>query len=1046
MLSRFFIHRPVLAWVIAIVVMMIGALSLRTLPVEQYPNIAPPTIRISATYPGASADTLATTVTQVIEQDMVGIDNLDYMSSSSSSAGTATITLTFKSGTNADVAAMQVQNKVQEANASLPTVVQEEGIQITKTSADILMVISLTSTDGRMNAIDLGNLLATRVEDPLTQISGVGQVMLFNAQHAMRVWLDPVKLRSVGLMPSDVTTAIGYQNAQLSVGQIGGAPQTDTQAINATIVTKGFLKTSDEFGNVLLRVNSDGSRVVLKDVGRVEVGGDSYGMTSRLNGKPAASMGIQLASGANALTVAKAVKAELAVLQKQMPGGVKVTVAHDTTPFISASISEVVKTLIEAVVLVFLVMYLFLGNLRATLIPTIVVPVALLGTFALMAAVGFTINVLSLFALVLAIGLLVDDAIVVVENVERLLSAGSTPLEATVQAMSEIGGALVGVTAVLTAVFIPMAFMSGSTGEIYRQFSLTITSAMLLSVLLALTLTPALCATLLRPVDPGHQRRGFFAWFERTFEKGTRRYERAVTKLVARPLRSMLPYALICGVAALLYWNLPSSFLPDEDQGTLMTLITLPAGSSSVQTNVVEKQVESYYTSLPDVEDIIMLDGFSFSGEGQNMAMAMVRLKNWSQRTGRGHTAAEIIGAANRHFAGNHTAQVFAMNPPAVHGLGTYSGVDFELKDMAGLGHAALTAAKQKLIAMASKNRNIEGMRAAGMADEPQYEVDIDYLKAAALGVSAQNIDNTLQTAFGSSYVNNYVDSGRIQKVYVQALPQYRMMPADIGKWFVTSANAAATAATTTTTTTTSYDGQMVPFSAFATGHWTTGAPQVERYNRSLSMEMTAQSPEGISSGDTMKAVETLVAKLPQGIGMEWTGESYQQQLAGAQATYLYALSLIVVFLCLAGLYESWSVPFSVILVVPLGIVGALIAAHVRGFSDDIYFKVGLLTTIGLATKNAILIVEYAKSLLERGHGLRQAAIEAAHLRLRPIVMTSLAFGFGVLPMALASGAGAASRESLGTGVLGGVIAATLLAIVFVPVFFVLVKGMGRDE
>ncbi|WP_250437838.1 efflux RND transporter permease subunit [Caballeronia sp. ATUFL_F2_KS9A] len=1038
MLSRFFIHRPVLAWVIAIVVMLIGALSIRTLSVEQYPNVAPPSIRITATYPGASADTLATTVTQVIEQDMTGIDNLMYMSSTSSSAGTATITLTFKSGTNADVAAMQVQNKVQEANASLPSAVQQQGIQVSKTAGNILMVVSVTSTDGRMNTVDLGNLLATRVQDPLTQISGVGQVTLFSAQHSMRVWLDPVKLRSVGLMPSDVTTAIDSQNAQLSVGQIGGAPQTKTQAINATIVTRGFLKTSDEFANILLRVNQDGSRVYLKDVGAVEVGGDSYDMTSRLNGKPAAAMGIMLASGANALSVAKAVRAQLAVLQKQMPGGVQLSVPHDTTPFVSASISEVITTLFEAVVLVFLVMYLFLGNLRATLIPTIVVPVALLGTFALIAAVGFTINVLSLFALVLAIGLLVDDAIVVVENVERLLSEGLSPLDATIKAMGEIGGALIGVTAVLTAVFIPMAFMSGSTGEIYRQFSLTITSAMVLSVLLALTLTPALCATLLRPVDPQHQRRGFFAWFERTFEGGTRRYERVVTRLVARPLRWMAAYAAICGVAALLYWQLPSSFLPDEDQGTLMTIVNLPAGSSSVQANVVEKQVESYFTALPEVENVVMLDGFSVSGSGQNMAMAMVKLKDWKDRKGKGQSAAEIVGAANAHFRSLRAGQVFVMNPPAVQGLGSYSGVDFELKDMAGLGHDQLVAARNTLLALAAKDPKITGMRPAGMADVPQYAVDIDYLKASALGVSASNINDTLQTAFGSTYVNNYVDTGRIQKVYVQALPQYRMMPADIGKWFVTSSN--------TTTSTTSYDGKMVPFSSFASGHWTTGSPQVERYNRSLSMEMTAQSPQGVSSGDTMNAIEALVAQLPQGIAMEWTGQSYQEKLAGSQATYLYALSLIVVFLCLAGLYESWSVPFSVVLVVPLGIVGALVAAHLRGFTDDIYFKVGLLTTIGLATKNAILIVEYAKSLHERGHSVRQAAIEAAHLRLRPIVMTSLAFGFGVLPMAFASGAGASSRESLGNGVLGGVIAATLLAIVFVPVFFVLIRGFGNRK
>lgn len=1053
MLSRFFVHRPVLAWVIAIVIMMIGALSLRTLPVEQYPSVAPPSIRISATYPGASADTLATTVTQVIEQDMVGIDNLMYMSSTSSSAGTATITLTFKSGTNADVAAMQVQNKVQEANASLPTVVQQEGIQITKTSSDFLMMVSLTSTDGRMNAIDLGNLVATRLEDPITQISGVGQVVLFDAQHSMRIWLDPVKLRSVGLMPGDVTTAISYQNAQMSAGQIGGAPQTSTQAINATITTRGFLKTSEDFGNILLRVNTDGSRVYMKDVGKVEVGGDSYDMTSRLNGKPAASMGIQLATGANALTVAKAIRTKLAVLQKQLPGGIAISVPHDTTPFISASVSEVVKTLIEAIVLVFLVMYLFLGNLRATLIPTIVVPVALLGTFALMSAVGFSINVLSLFALVLAIGLLVDDAIVVVENVERLLNEGQSPVEATLKAMSEIGGALVGVTAVLTAVFIPMAFMSGSTGQIYRQFSLTITSAMVLSVLLALTLTPALCATLLRPAGHERKRTGFFAGFERTFERGTRRYERLVTRLVRRPFRSMAAYIAICAVAVLLYWQLPSSFLPDEDQGTFMTLVTLPAGSSSVQTNAVEKRVESYYKGLPEISDLVMLDGFSFAGEGQNMAMAMIKLKDWKARTGKGQTAAEIIEAANSQFRSITTAQVFAMNPPAVHGLGSYSGVDFELKDTTGLGHDALAAARQKLIAMAATDAKVSGLRAAGMADEPQYALDIDYLKASALGVSAENINATLETAFGSTYVNNYVDTGRIQKVVVQALPQYRMMPADIGKWFVTSSNSSATTSTTTSSSTTigttasanGYDGQMVPFSAFATGRWTTGAPQVERYNRNLSMEMTAQSPAGVSSGDTMKEIETLVARLPQGIGIEWTGESYQEQLAGSQALFLYALSLVAVFLCLAGLYESWSVPFSVILVVPLGIVGALIAAHLRGFSDDIYFKVGLLTTIGLATKNAILIVEYAKSLHELGHDLREAAIEAAQLRLRPIVMTSLAFGFGVLPMALASGAGAASRQSLGNGVLGGVIAATLLAIVFVPVFFVLVRGIGRS-
>ncbi|MCY0386923.1 efflux RND transporter permease subunit [Robbsia sp. Bb-Pol-6] len=1054
MLSRFFIQRPILAWVIALVIMLIGGLSIRTLPVEQYPSVAPPSVRISATYPGASADTLATTVTQVIEQDMVGIDNLMYMSSTSSSAGSATITLTFRSGTNADVAAMQVENKVQEANASLPTAVQDQGIQITKTSASILMVLSLTSDDGRMNAIDLGNLIATRVEDPITQISGVGQVVLFDAQHAMRIWLDPVRLHSYGLMTSDVTTAISYQNAQLSVGQIGGAPSLSRQTLNATIATRGFLKTADDFGNILLRVNQDGSRVYLKDVARVEVGGDSYDTTSRLNGKPAASMAIQLATGANSLSVGKAVRAKMATLQKSMPAGVTIRIAHDTTPFVSASILEVVKTLVEAIVLVFLVMYLFLGSLRATLIPTIVVPVSLLGTFGMMSAVGFSINVLSLFALVLAIGLLVDDAIVVVENVERLLNEEKLdPVAATTKAMGEIGGALVGVTAVLIAVFIPMAFMSGSTGAIYRQFSLTIVSAMVLSVLLALTLTPALCATLLKPARARHARRGFFGWFDRTFRKANDGYGKSVSRLVRRPVRWMVVYGAICAVAGFLYWNLPSSFLPSEDQGSLMTLINLPAGNSSLATAAVEKQVESYFLHVPEVSGLVMLDGFSFGGEGQNMAMAMVELKDWSKRTGKGQSAADILAAANRHFAAIKTAQVVVMNPSAVQGLGNYGGVDFELKDEAGLGHDALVAARQRLIALAAADPKISGMRQTGMADQPEYMVDIDYTKAAAMGVSAENIDNTLETAFGSTYVNNYVDTGRVQKVYVQSLAKYRMMPADIGKWYIlsstTSSSSTSTSSSSTSTstasTTSSYDGEMVPFSAFATGHWTSAPPQVERYNRDLSFEMTAQSPSGVSSGDTMDAVAALVAKLPQGFGIEWTGESYQEQIAGSQATYLYVISLIVVFLCLAGLYESWSVPFAVILVVPLGIVGALAAAHLRGFTDDIYFKVGLLTTVGLATKNAILIVEYAKSLHEKGSSALDAAIAAAHLRLRPIIMTSLAFGFGVLPMAIATGAGGASRQSLGTGVLGGVIAATLLAIFFVPVFFVLIRKIRPD-
>jgi multidrug efflux pump len=1063
-MSRFFIHRPILAWVIAIVVMMIGAASVASLPVEQYPTIAPPSVRVVATYPGASADTVATTVTQVIEQDLSGIDNLLYMSSTSSSAGTATITLNFKSGTNADVAAMQVQNKVQEANASLPTAVQNQGVQVTKSTSSFLMIVSLSSTDGSMNAVDLGNLITSRIEDPLTQINGVGDVTLFGAQHAMRIWLDPQKLHSFGMMPSDVTTAITNQNTQLSLGQIGGTPATNPQVINATITSKGILKTTSDFGTILLRVNANGSKVYLKDVARIEVGGDSYDTSSRVDGKPAAAMAIKLSTGANALDVAKAVKAKLAVLQRNLPHNVAIDYPYDTTPFISVSVSEVVKTLLEAIVLVFIVMYVFLGNLRATLIPTIVVPVALLGTFGLMSVIGFSINVLSLFALVLAIGLLVDDAIVVVENVERILKQERlTPLEATLKAMGQIGGALIGVTSVLIAVFIPMAFMSGSTGAIYKQFSLTITSAMVLSVVLALTLTPALCATLLKPASDKHgERKGLFGWFERTFDKTGQRYSATVGKMIVRPVRSLLVYGAICLVAGLLYWKLPSSFLPTEDQGFIMTSIGLPPGSAAAQTLDVAKQVEKYYLANPNVSKIIVVTGFSFNGSGQNNAMAFVRLKDWSQRTAANQQASALIGAATAHFAQINNAQIFVMSPPAIQSLGNYSGLDFELEDQAGMGHDALIAARNQLMAAAAKDPNLAGVRPAGMLDAPQYEVDIDYLKAAALGVTAANINATLETAFGSSYVNNYIDSGRIQKVYVQGDAPSRMMPYDVGSWYVTattntsSTSTSSTSSSTSTTSSTtssstgstSYDGEMVPFSAFATGHWTAGSPQVERYNRVLSSEMTAQVAPGVSSGQAMNALQALVNKLPDGIGMEWTGESYQESLAGSQALYLYALSLIVVFLCLAGLYESWSVPFSVILVVPLGIVGALVAAHLCGLSDDIYFKVGLLTTVGLATKNAILIVEYAKAEQEAGKRLFDAVMDAARLRFRPIVMTSLAFGFGVLPMAISSGAGAASRHAMGTAVLGGVIAATVLAVLFVPVFFVTVRKLfsGGDR
>ncbi|MFM0195836.1 efflux RND transporter permease subunit [Paraburkholderia strydomiana] len=1059
-MAGFFINRPILAWVIAIVIMMIGGASIETLPVEQYPSVAPASVQITATYPGASAETVATTVTQVIEQKLSGIDHLLYMSSTSSSVGQARITLTFQQGTNADIAQVQVQNKVEQATSSLPETVQEQGVQVAKAANSFLMIVSLSSSDNSMSSIDLGNVIATQIEDPLTQIDGVGDVTLFGAQHAMRIWLDPVKLQAVGLSTSDVTTAITNQNVQLSVGQIGGSPSTKTQALNATISASSLLTTPEQFGAILLRVNSDGSKVMLKDVARIEVGADDYSTDSRLNGKPAASLAVKLASGANAMSVAKAVRAKLNELSPQLPRNVVVDYPYDTTPFVRISIEEVVKTLIEAVLLVFVVMYVFLQNLRATLIPTIVVPVALLGTFGVMSAVGFSINVLSMFGMVLAIGLLVDDAIVVVENVERLIAEeGLSPIEATRRAMEQITGALIGITTVLIAVFIPMAFFSGTTGAIYRQFSITIVAAMLLSVFLALTLTPALCATLLKRSDVEHHaKRGLLGWFNRVLSRGTDRYDSAVAHVIGKPMRYMVIYALIAGVVALLFMKLPSSYLPDEDQGTIITSVSAPVGTPASQTLEVVKKVEAYYRSQPEVDQLITLTGFSFNGSGQNNALAFVKLKDWSARRGSNGSAAAMIQRANMHFAASHEAQVFAVNPPAIQELGTQSGLDFELEDRAGQGHDKLMAARQQLMALAAKDSALSGMRPGGLEDTPQFHVDIDREKASALGLSIADVNDTLQTAFGSSYVNNYVDTGRIQKVYVQADAPYRMMPSDVGRWYVKSGtsstssttsgstSSSSSASTASTSTTSGYDGQMVPFSAFATGKWTFGPPQIERFNRTLAMEMTAQTGANASTGEAMTAVDALVKKLPAGYGIDWTGQSYQERMAGSQAIYLYAISLIVVFLCLAGLYESWSIPIAVILVVPLGVLGAVLGAHIRGLSDDIYFKVGLLATIGLSTKNAILIVEFAKDLQAQGRSLIEATIEAARLRLRPILMTSLAFVFGVLPLVISTGAGSASRHAIGTGVMGGMIAATVLAIFFVPVFFVVVRRLFGEH
>ncbi|MBN3727816.1 efflux RND transporter permease subunit [Burkholderia sp. Ac-20379] len=1055
-MAGFFIQRPILAWVIAIVVMLIGGAATTTLPIEQYPTIAPPSVQVTATYPGASADTVAKTVTQVIEQKLSGIDNLVYMASKSSGAGQATITLTFSPGTDPDIAQVQVQNKVTQASASLPETVQEQGVQVAKSASDFLMIVALSSPGGSLSSIDLGNVIASQIEDPLTQLSGVGDVTLFGAQHAMRVWLDPVKLHAVGLTASDVTTAVTNQNVQLSVGELGGAPATGSQAINATISSSSLLTTAAQFGDILLRVNTDGSQVRVKDVARVEVGGDSYDTSSRLDGKPAAALAVKLSTGANAMAVATAVRAKLAELQPQLPKDVAIAYPYDSTPFVRISIVEVVKTLIEAVILVFLVMYLFLQNLRATLIPTIVVPVALLGTLGVMSVIGFSINVLSMFAMVLAIGLLVDDAIVVVENVERIMAEEKLgPAAATRKAMGQITGALVGVTTVLTAVFIPMAFFSGSTGAIYRQFSVTIVSAMVLSVLLALTLTPALCATLLKPAAAhAAARRGPLAAFNRWFDTGNARYSGALARVVARPLRWMLGYGLIVGVVGILYATLPSSYLPEEDQGSIMVSVSAPVGTPAGKTLKTVEAVERYFLKQPAVTHVMTVNGFSFNGQGQNNAMAFVQLKDWSLR-GANDSAQAVIGRANAALGKTRDAQIFVMNEPAIHGLGTQSGLDFEIEDRAGQGHDALMKARNRFMALAAKDPSLAMTRPAGLEDTPQLYVDIDREKASALGLSIADVNSTLSTAFGSSYVNNYIDTGRIQKVYVQADAPYRMMPGDIGQWYVRADSASSSSSSTSTssaastssvTSATGYDGQMVPFSAFATTRWTFGPPQIERYNRELAAEMSAQPSSGISTGQAMSAVETLAKQLPTGFGVEWTGQSYQEVLAGSQATYLYAISLIVVFLCLAGLYESWTVPLAVILVVPIGVLGALLGAHLRGLSNDVYFKVGLLTTIGLSTKNAILIVEFAKDLQAQGRSVLDAVIEAAHLRLRPILMTSLAFVFGVLPLVISSGAGSAARRAIGTGVAGGMIAATVLAIFFVPVFFVVVRKLFGDS
>ncbi|WP_426008405.1 efflux RND transporter permease subunit [Aeromonas salmonicida] len=1026
-MARFFIDRPIFAWVIALVIMLAGSLAIIGLPIAQYPSIAPPAVGISASYPGASAKTVEDSVTQIIEQNMTGLDHLLYMSSQSDSSGNVSVTLTFQAGTDPDIAQVQVQNKLQQAMSLLPQEVQQQGIRVQKTSSSFLMVAAFISGDGSMNNDDLADYVVANIKEPLSRLDGVGDITLFGSQYSMRVWLDPNKLTRVQMTPIDVQNAIKAQNAQVAFGKVGGTPSVESQQFTATIMGQTRLSTVEEFNNILLRVNQDGSKVRLQDVARVELGGENYDADALYNGQSTAAVAIKLATGANALDTAEKIRGKLDELSAYFPANMKVVYPYDTTPFVQISIEEVVQTLIEAIFLVFCVMYLFLQNFRATLIPTIAVPVVLLGTFGVMSAFGFSINTLTMFGLVLAIGLLVDDAIVVVENVERLMSEEDlSPLEATRKSMTQITGALVGIALVLSAVFVPMAFFGGSTGAIYRQFSLTIVSAMVLSVLVALILTPALCATLLKPIKHGEfgAQRGFFGWFNRAFDSGANRYQSGVRKVIKQGARYSIIYVAMLAVLAVLFMRMPTSFLPEEDQGVIMSMVQLPVGATKQRTEVVLADMRDYFlkNEKDNVDSVLTVAGFSFAGSGQNSGMAFIKLKDWKERSSPDRSANAIIGRAMGYLFSIKEAQVFAFNLPPIPELGTATGFDFYLQDRAGLGHDKLMAARNQLLGMAAQDPNLVRVRPNGMEDTPQLDVKIDYEKALAQGLSISDINSTLSTAWGSSYVNDFVDRGRVKKVYLQADAPFRMNPEDLKLWYVRNST-----------------GQMVPFSAFASTEWSFGSPRLERYNGVSAMEIVGEAAPGKSTGDAMAAIEQIVKQLPKGIGIEWTGLSLQERQAGSQAPALYAISLLVVFLCLAALYESWSIPFSVMLVVPLGVLGAILAATMRGLENDVYFQVGLLTTIGLSAKNAILIVEFAKELYDKGMGLGEAVVEAARLRLRPILMTSLAFILGVLPLVISSGAGASSRNAIGTGVMGGMISATVLAIFFVPLFFVLV-------
>src|SRR5438876_3923805 len=1029
-MARFFIDRPVFAWVVAILIMVLGGLAITQLPVAQYPNVAPPSISVTANYAGASAETLQETVTSVIEQQLNGIDNLLYMSSSGDASGLATVTLYFVPGTNPDTAQVQVQNKVQLATPSLPQTVQQQGVVVAKATRNFMMFFTLSTTDDSLDEVALGNYIASSVLDPIRRVTGVGEANMFGSQYAMRVWIDPDKLNSFGLTAADVTTAIENQNKQVPVGQIGATPSIKGQQLNVVMQGRTTLRTVPEFENILLRANPDGSQVLLKDVARVAFGAENYGTKARVNGHPSAAVAIKLSPSANALNTAEAVRKKVTDLSRFFPPKVRVDYPLDTSTFVRISIEEVLLTLGEAIALVFLVMYLFLQNFRATLIPTIVVPVALLGTFGAMLAFGFSINVLTMFGMVLSIGILIDDAIVVVENVERIMAEeGLSPLEATRKAMDQITGALIGITLVLTAVFIPMAFFSGSVGTIYRQFSLSLVSSMLFSVFLAMSLTPALCATLLKPIPKGHkhEKRGFFGWFNRTFAKTTTKYQSSVGRILKHGRILLIGFVVIMFLVGLFYTRLPSSFLPAEDQGYFITNIQLPVGATQERTDEVLRQVEEYFLKQPEIESFITVAGFSFNGRGQNSALSFGRFKDWSKRKGAEHTVQGVIGRAAGEFFSIKDAIIFPLNPPAIAELGNSTGFDLQLQDLGGLGHAKLLAARNQLLEMAGKSPLVVGVRVQGLDDAAQVKIDVDEGKASALGVALADINSTLQTSLGSSYVNNFINGNRVQRVIVQLDAPFRMSADDVKNIYVRNRT-----------------GTMAPLSAFTTVKWIYGSPQLQNYNGFPSYEFVGAPVPGKSTGEAMDAMEAMVRQLPPGIGLEWTGQSYEERLSGSQAPMLYGLSVLVVFLCLAALYESWSIPLSVILVVPLGVLGALLATNLRGLPNDVFFKVGLLTIVGLATKNAILIIEYAKDLQAEGKGPIEAVLEAVHLRLRPILMTSFAFILGVMPFALSVGAGSASRNAIGTGVAGGMLSATAFGIFLIPVFYVVVRRIFK--